>query len=123
MRIRRRILLAVAAVLLLSAPAAAAPQLVSFGDGGVRLGETKLFDKAVDGAAHDAAQELIWFSSAGTLYVIDLRDAARTPVAIAPPCCWFWKHVKSGRSRHANGPHKRTPALIAASCTTLMSRS
>jgi hypothetical protein len=34
-----------------------------------------------------------------------------------------WKHVKSGRSRQANGPHNRTPALIAASCTMLIARS
>lgn len=84
MRSRRSPLFAVVAVVLLSAAsAAAAPQLVSFGDSGVRLGDTTLFAKKVDGAAHDAAQELIWFRSEGTLYVIDLRDPARTPVAIA----------------------------------------
>src|SRR5262245_38112055 len=84
MRHRRPFLFAAVAVLLLSASAAAAaPQLVSFGDGGVRLGDTSLYAKAVDGAAFDTAQELIWFRSAGTLYVIDLRDTARTPVAIA----------------------------------------
>ena len=34
-----------------------------------------------------------------------------------------WKQVKSGRSRQAKGPHKRTPALIAASWTMLIARS
>jgi hypothetical protein len=63
--------------------AAAEPQLVSFGETGLQLGSTSLYAKAVDGAAHDPAQELIWFRSAGTLYVIDLRDPARKPVAIA----------------------------------------
>ena len=40
------------------------------------------------------------------------------------PSHWpFWKQVKSGRSRHANGPHSRLPAPSAASCTMLISRS
>ena len=42
------------------------------------------------------------------------------PAAVSLPA---WKHVKSGRSRHANGPHSRTPAASAASCTMLMTRS
>ena len=79
----RRLIVAAALLALAAAPAAAAPQLVSFGDAGVKLGDASLFAKPVDGAAHDAAQELIWFRSKGTLYVIDLRDPARTPVAIA----------------------------------------
>ncbi|HUQ02347.1 MAG TPA: hypothetical protein VM261_07610 [Kofleriaceae bacterium] len=82
----RRILVATALValsVLAAAPAAAAPQLISFGDAGVKLGDAALFAKPVDGAAFDAAQELLWFRSTGTLYVIDLRDPARAPVAIA----------------------------------------
>lgn len=85
MRLRRLSLLAAVAVLLLAGPVAAvaAPQLVSYGDGGLRLGDASLFAKPVDGAAFDSAQELVWFRSTGTLYVIDLRDPARTPVEIA----------------------------------------
>lgn len=80
-----RRLLIVTAFALVFAPAlaAAAPQLVSYGDSGLKLGETSLFAKPVDGAAHDPAQELIWFRAAGTLYVIDLRDVGRKPVVIA----------------------------------------
>jgi hypothetical protein len=78
-----RALLIVAALALLTGTAGAAPTLISFGDSGLKAGDTVLHDKAVTGAAHDAAQELIWFHSGGTLYVIDLRDAARKPVAIA----------------------------------------
>jgi hypothetical protein len=73
----------VALVVLAAAPAAAAPQLISFGDAGVKLGDTALFAKPVDGAAFDAAQELLWFRSKGTLFVIDLRDPARAAVPIA----------------------------------------
>ena len=80
---RRLLVLLAFALVLAPALAAAEPLLVSYGDKGLKLGETSLFAKPVDGAAHDAAQELIWFRAAGTLYVIDLRDAGRKPVAIA----------------------------------------
>lgn len=85
----RRLILSVAALvaaLLLSTAreARAGAELLSFGEGGVRLGAaTTLYAKPVTGAAYDAAQELVWFVSKGTLYVIDLRDAKRKPVAIA----------------------------------------
>lgn len=83
MRLRRLILVAAVVVLALTASAAAEPKLLSFGDAGIRLGETSIFAKPVDGAAYDAVQDLVWFRSAGTLQVIDLRDPARTPVVIA----------------------------------------
>src|SRR5207245_1664991 len=50
-------------------------------------------------------------------------SSAATPRAIAAVSLAFWKQVKSGRSRHANGPHSRLPALMAASCTILIARS
>jgi hypothetical protein len=50
-------------------------------------------------------------------------SSAAAPREISEVSLPAWKHVKSGRSRHANGPHSRTPALIAASCTMLMARS
>src|SRR5262245_48349600 len=46
-----------------------------------------------------------------------------TPRAIAAVSLPAWKQVKSGRSRHANGPHSLTFALMAASCTMLIARS
>ena len=52
-----------------------------------------------------------------------LPSSAATPRRIAATSVPAWKHVKSGRSRHASGPHSRTFALSAASCTTLMTRS
>jgi hypothetical protein len=63
--------------------AAAEPQLVSYGTSGLRLGEVSLFDGAVDTAAVDRAQDLIWFTSKKTLQVIDLRAEAPKPVVIA----------------------------------------
>ncbi len=78
---RRFLILALLA--LLTGTAGAAPTLISFGEKGLKAGDTVLHDKAVSGAAHDAAQDLIWFHSGTTLYVVDLRDAARKPVAIA----------------------------------------
>lgn len=80
---RRLLTLALLALLALTGTAGAAPTLISYGDAGLKAGDTVLHDKAVTGAAHDAAQDLIWFHSGTTLYVIDLRDAARKPVAIA----------------------------------------
>src|SRR5581483_5779561 len=50
-------------------------------------------------------------------------SSAATPLAIAAVSLPAWKQVKSGRSRQANGPHRRTLALSAASCTMLMARS
>ena len=38
-------------------------------------------------------------------------SSAATPRAIAAVSLPAWKQVKSGRSRHANGPHSRTPRL------------
>src|SRR6185437_4992366 len=52
-----------------------------------------------------------------------LPSSAATPLAMAPVSLPAWKQVKSGRSTQANGPHSRTPALMAASCTMLISRS
>ena len=42
-------------------------------------------------------------------------SSAATPRAIAAVSLPPWKHVKSGRSLQANGPHSRTRALTAAS--------
>ena len=39
-------------------------------------------------------------------------SSAATPRAMAAVSLPAWKQVKSGRSRHANGPHSRTPALM-----------
>ena len=78
-----RCLVVLFALVLAPALAAAEPLLVSFGEQGLKLGETSLYARPVDGAAHDPEQELIWFSAAGTLYVIDLRDARRKPIVIA----------------------------------------
>jgi hypothetical protein len=50
-------------------------------------------------------------------------SSAATPQPMAAVSLAFWKHVKSGRSRHAKGPHSRLPAPIAASCTMLIYRS
>src|SRR4029077_1230091 len=50
-------------------------------------------------------------------------SSSLTPRAIAAVSLPAWKQVKSGRSRHANGPHSRTLALRAASCTMLIARS
>ena len=38
-------------------------------------------------------------------------SSAATPREMAAVSLPAWKHVKSGRSRHAIGPHSRTPAL------------
>lgn len=78
---RRLLILLVLA--LLAGTATAAPTLISYGDAGLKVGDQTLFGKAVGLAAHDAAQDLVWFHSGSTLYVIDLRGAARKPVAIA----------------------------------------
>ncbi len=56
---------------------------VAYGDGGLEVGSAKVFDRKVDGAALDAAQDLLWFVSGGQLEVIDLREAAPRPVVIA----------------------------------------
>src|SRR5262245_20363527 len=50
-------------------------------------------------------------------------SSAATPRAMAAVSLPAWKQVKSGRSRHASGPHNRTPALSAASWTILIARS
>jgi hypothetical protein len=63
--------------------AAAASEVLSFGDGGLRMEKATIFEGKVDGAAFDPAQELVWFSSGGVLNVIDLRDATLAVVQIA----------------------------------------
>ena len=76
----------VAVLIALAAPAAAADptpkDLASYGPGGLRIGDDVLYKDAVDGAAYDATQDLIWFESKGALRVIDLRDPKRAPVVI-----------------------------------------
>jgi hypothetical protein len=78
--------LLVASALLLAASAHADPtvpaDLAVFGDGGLRVGGQVLFQGEVAGAALDTAQDLVWFTSKGTVQVIDLRDPTRTPVVI-----------------------------------------
>lgn len=63
--------------------AAAGDELLAYGDGGLRLGEAVLHAKAVEAAAYDPAQDLVWFKAGGTLQVIDLRDPARKPITVA----------------------------------------
>lgn len=62
--------------------AAADDEPLRFGETGLYLGDTVLFDGPVSGAAYDPAQELVWFRSKGTLQVIDLRTTSSTPVTI-----------------------------------------
>ncbi len=56
---------------------------LAFGDGGIKLENDVLFEDAVEGAAYDPAQDLVWFVSKGTLMVIDLRLDDIDPVKIA----------------------------------------
>ena len=64
----------------LSAP----PELaIAYGNLGVRLGDESIFKGIVGAAAWDSSQELVWFTSKSTLYVIDLRDSQRQAVPIA----------------------------------------
>ena len=68
------------------------------------------------GVANGPTSGLAWVFASGP-------SSAAAPRAIAAVSLPAWKQVKSGRSRHASGPHNRTPALIAASWTMLMARS
>jgi hypothetical protein len=61
---------------------ARADEPLGYGANGIKLGDKVLFDGPVSGAAYDAAQDLVWFRTAGTLEVIDLRDPALAPVKI-----------------------------------------
>jgi hypothetical protein len=78
--------LAASAVVLAAHAAHADPavpaDLATYGDDGLRIGDQVLFQGPVGGAALDPAQDLIWFTSGGTVQVIDLRDATRAPVVI-----------------------------------------
>jgi hypothetical protein len=65
------------------ASSAHADDALTFGDGGVRIGEQVVFTAAVDSASYDAALDLVWLRSKGTLQVIDLRDPKRKPIVIA----------------------------------------
>src|SRR5580700_1920968 len=67
-------------------------------------------------AAYGPISGLAWVSA-------NAPSSTFTPRAMAAISLPAWKQVKSGRSFHANGPHSFTPALIAASCTMLISRS
>ena len=85
-----RMLAAVAAVVLSifavhAIPSATAEpaRLVSFGAGGLRVGDTTVVTARVDDAALDRALDLLWFTSGGTLQVLDLRAPDRKPVVIA----------------------------------------
>src|SRR5216684_1455012 len=53
----------------------------------------------------------------------DSPSSIFTPRAMAAISLPAWKQVKSGRFFHAQGPQSLTPALMAASCTMLISRS
>jgi hypothetical protein len=63
--------------------ARAEPQLLAYGELGVRSGDVTIFEGPVEGATYDAAQDLVWFKSKGTLQVIDLRAATPAPILIA----------------------------------------
>jgi hypothetical protein len=80
--LRRRSVVVAVVVLALSS-SALADDALTFGDGGVRVGEQVVFATAVDSASYDAALDLVWFRSKGTLQVIDLRDPKRNPIVIA----------------------------------------
>jgi hypothetical protein len=67
---------------LLAPSVARADDLLGYGDDGLWLGEQPLFAGPVSGAAYDAAQELVWFRTGGTLEVIDLRDPKLAAVKI-----------------------------------------
>ncbi len=62
---------------------AADARLLSYGKQGLRLGTKLLAAGAVDAAAYDPAQDLIWLLRKGTLMVLDLRVDGGKPVAIA----------------------------------------
>ncbi len=55
---------------------------VSFGTGGIRIGEDVVFGEAVNSAALDPEMDLLWFRTGGTLQVIDLRDKKLVAVPI-----------------------------------------
>lgn len=63
-------------------PKAFPPDLAVFGPPGLQVGTTPLYAGQVDGAAYDPSEDLIWFVSAKQLFVIDLRDAHPTAIAI-----------------------------------------
>ena len=79
----RGLLVALVALLWFTNDAHADAELIAYGDAGIKIGATSIYGKPVSDAAYDRAQELVWFKSKGTLYVIDLRDPKRKPVAIA----------------------------------------
>lgn len=68
-----------------SAPASApvSEVAIAYGKAGVKVGDTPVFAGPVDAAAWDSAQDLVWFTSKSTLFVIDLRVPQRTAVSIA----------------------------------------
>src|SRR5690349_1962215 len=70
---------------------------IAFGDGGLRVGTDTLVKAKVDGAAYDPALELVWFTSKGTLQVLDLRAPKSKPVVIVKklPAVGFWIHGTS----------------------------
>src|SRR5439155_16477222 len=67
------------------------------------------------GGANGPASGRPWVLASGP-------SSAATPRRMAAVSLPAWKHVKSGRSRHASGPQSRTPALIALSWTMLIAR-
>jgi hypothetical protein len=81
-----RIVLVVVLLAAFAAPALAQPataqETIAFGDGGLRVGSNIVVAAKVDAAAYDPAMELVWFTSKGTLQVLDLRDPKAKPVVI-----------------------------------------
>ncbi len=76
--------LALAALILcVSASVARAEDAIAYGDGGLRVGATVVFTKPVTAAAYDAALDLVWINSKGTLQVLDLRTSPPKATVIA----------------------------------------
>jgi hypothetical protein len=85
-RMRIVMVVLVLVVVAIATPAVAQPaavqETIAFGDGGLRVGSNVVVKSKVDAAAYDPAMELVWFTSKGTLQVLDLRDPKAKPVVI-----------------------------------------
>jgi hypothetical protein len=72
----------IVAIVLAIPASASAGNAVAYGDSGLRVGANVLYKAKVDGAAYDPAMDLVWFTSKGSLQVLDLRVAGAKPVVI-----------------------------------------
>lgn len=88
-------------VLLLAIPStASAGNAIAYGETGIRVGADVVVKGKVDGAAYDPAMDLVWFTTKGTLQVLDLRTPKAKPVVIVKkmPDVGFWVNGASTAS-------------------------